>query len=101
MEEGCLAAIFLVLGVIAIAVAVVIAGVPMYLDSEIATPAGVVIEVNQNEYTGNGVTTGGNTTVVILDRFYLALGGIGGVIVAFFVIAWAILAIGMAVGLAQ
>jgi hypothetical protein len=73
MEEGCLAVIFLVLGVIAIAVAVVIAGVPMYLDSKIATRAGVVIEVDQHEYTGNGVTTGGNTTVVILDRLWLAL----------------------------
>lgn len=101
MEEAAIAVIFLVLGVIAIVVAVALVGVPMYLDSEIATPSGVVIAVNQQEYTGNGVTTGGNTTVVIMDRIYLALSSLGGMICAFFVAAWAIAAIAMAVGLSQ
>jgi hypothetical protein len=101
MEEGCLVVIFGVLGVIALLIGVAIFGGIMFANDNYAETDGIVIEVRENERTDWGVTTGGNATVVVMDGWHMFLASIGGIHVAFFVGAWAIMALAMVASLAK
>lgn len=98
MSEAILGVMFVIIAVIVLALAAAAIVGPIYLQEEVATESGVVIEVNGTEYQDNGVTRGGNTTVVLLDNLWLSvtglLGTIGGVLCGFW--AFAAIAFGLA-----
>ena len=98
MAQAILGVIFVIIAVIALALAVSAIVGPIYLQAEVATESGVVIEVNETEYQSNGVTLGGNTTVILLDNLWLSitgiLGTIGGALCGFW--AFAAIAFGLA-----
>lgn len=95
MAQTALALIFLVLGILAVIVVVALGGTYLYLEDQVLTNEGMVVEVNGTEYTGNGMTTGGNTTVVIMDGPHFYLIGIVGMIVLFFLLVWGLAAASM------
>lgn len=95
MAQTVLALIFLVLGVLAVIVAVALGATYLYLEDKVLTDEGMVVEVNGTEYTGNGITTGGNTTVVIMDGPHFYAIGIAGAIGLFFILVWGLAAASM------
>lgn len=61
-------------------VGAVLFGGPLYVQDELGSD-GLVVQVDGATYTGDTVTYGGNTTVVILDGFLQFLGSVAGIAV--------------------
>jgi len=100
MGEAILGVLFVIIAVTVLALAAAAIIGPIYLQEEVATESGVVIEVNGTEYQdASGVTMGGNTTVLLLDNLWLSITGLLGTIGGFFCGAWALAA--LAFGLAM